>query len=168
MYWNYHQMLHWRYYQVNNHFVTSFVSRFCCIVASRLCLKWSRQHWSYERVVTLGLGNFSVFTYFLVTWLANNYRTFLWFWKNKVIFKKKKYFHIEHILLVVVVATVVVVVISSVVTVGQSISSSGQSWTPSHHEVEFIHMLLLGQRMVFSGQGWHIQAHVVVTTLFIP
>lgn len=73
-----------------------------------------------------------------------------------------------YILFVVVGASVVVVVISSVVFVGQLISSSGQSCRPSHHEVEFMQMLLEGQRTVFSGQGWQVHAQVLVTVLFNP
>lgn len=53
----------------------------------------------------------------------------------------------------VVVATVVEGVNSTVVFVGQLISSSGQSITPSHHEVELIQMFALGQRTVFTGHG---------------
>lgn len=58
-----------------------------------------------------------------------------------------------------------VVVNSTVVFSGQWISSSGQSTTPLHQDVELIHILLLGQRIVFSGQGLQVQAQLLVNVL---
>lgn len=46
-----------------------------------------------------------------------------------------------------------------------SLSSSGQSSKPSHHDVALIQMLLVGQRTVPGGQGLQMQPHEGVSTL---
>lgn len=60
------------------------------------------------------------------------------------------------------------VVVTTATVVGHVISSSGQSWTPLHHKVVLIQMLLVGHKIVFSGHGWHVHLQVDVTVLLSP
>ena len=57
----------------------------------------------------------------------------------------------------------VVTVVGTGVVV-QLISSSGQSTTPSHHDVELTQTLVVGHSTVDSGQGLHTQPQVAVKT----
>lgn len=52
-----------------------------------------------------------------------------------------------------VVVVVLVVAFVGVSVVGQPISSSGQSCTPLHHNVELIQTSLVGHKVVPSGHG---------------
>lgn len=60
---------------------------------------------------------------------------------------------------------VVVLVVGGGIVV-QSFSSSGQSWSPSHHLSSGRHSLLVGQIRVPSGQGSHKHSHDGVGTSF--
>jgi hypothetical protein len=61
-------------------------------------------------------------------------------------------------------ATVVV----GTVGVVQSLSSSGQSSTPSHQDVALMQMLLVGHRTVPDGQGLQMHPHEGVSSLCRP
>lgn len=61
-----------------------------------------------------------------------------------------------------VVGGVVTVVGTGVVV--QFISSSGQSTTPSHQDVELMQTLVVGHSTEDSGQGLHTQPHEAVNT----
>jgi hypothetical protein len=68
----------------------------------------------------------------------------------------------------VINAVVVVVVVVGAVGVVQSLSSSGQSSTPSHQDVTLMQMLLVGHRTVPDGQGLQTHPHVGVSSLCRP
>lgn len=71
-------------------------------------------------------------------------------------------------------ATFVVFICGSIVAVvaggvvGQSNSSSGQSWTPLHQRFASIQISEVGQRIWASGHGLQMQPQVVVTDDFSP
>lgn len=59
------------------------------------------------------------------------------------------------------------VVVSGAIVV-HSTSSSGQSCMPLHQRVELMQILLVGHKIVPSGQGLQAQAQVPVTVLLKP
>jgi hypothetical protein len=60
------------------------------------------------------------------------------------------------------------VVVVGTVSVVQSLSSSGQSSTPSHQDVALMQMLLVGHRSVPEGQGLQMHPHEGVSSLCRP
>jgi hypothetical protein len=60
------------------------------------------------------------------------------------------------------------VVVVGTVGVVQSLSSSGQSSTPSHQDVALMQMLLVGHRTVPDGQGLQMHPHEGVNSLCRP
>lgn len=60
------------------------------------------------------------------------------------------------------------VVVVGTVGVVQSLSSSGQSSTPSHQDVVLMQMLLVGHRTVPDGQGLQMHPHEGVSSLCRP
>lgn len=59
-------------------------------------------------------------------------------------------------------------VVVGTVGVVQSLSSSGQSSTPSHQDVALMQMLLVGHRTVPDGQGLQMHPHEGVSSLCRP